>query len=137
LKNKHPEDEATQSNSSRSIWIPSFSNHLENSFAIGSNLLQSEHEQNSFFRQEIKNTFIEDNESGEEKKIKNIKQAYNSIFRFDLGYSNNPIINPDEKDILINETFLISIVNLDVLTDSQISTVFLSVVDKNMWLKSD
>ena len=136
MKNTDPEEEATQANTAKSIWIPSFTNNFENSFSIGS-YKQDENEQNLLFKEEIKNTFIEDKETGEQKNIRNIKQAYNSIFRFDREYKNNPTVKPTEKDILIKDSFFISIINLDILADSHISTVFLSVVDKDCWVKSD
>jgi hypothetical protein len=88
------------------------------------------------FLDEIKKTYIEDDENAEQKNIRNIKQTYNSIFKFDEEYKNNPIVKPSQKDILIKDSFLISIINLDILADSHISPVFLSVVDKDFWVKS-
>ena len=88
------------------------------------------------FLDEIKKTYIEDDENAEQKNIRNIKQTYNSIFKFDEEYKNNPNVKPSQKDILIKDSFLISIINLDILADSHISPVFLSVVDKDFWVKS-
>ncbi len=136
MKNTHSTEEPAEANTTKSIWIPSFSNKFENTFSLCSNK-QDENEQNLLFKDEIKKVVIENNETGEQKNIQNIKQAYNSIFRFDREYKNNPILKPNENDILIKDAFLISIINLDVLADSQISTVFLSFVEKDFWVNSD
>lgn len=136
MKNTHSTEEAAQANTTKSIWIPSFSNKFENAFSLSSNQ-QDENEQNLLFKEEIKNVVIENNETGEQKNIQNIKQAYNSIFKFDREYKNNPIVIPNENDIFIKDSFLISIINLDMMADSHISTVFLSVIDKDLWENSD
>lgn len=135
MKSTNLDGEATEANATKSIWIPCFSNSLENSFNISYNN-QSESEQNLIFQEELKQTIIENDEATEQKNIKNIKQSFNTIFRFDSHYINNPNTKPKDKDILIKDSFLISIINLDILADSHISTVFLSKVDQDSWVKS-
>lgn len=42
-----------------------------------------------------------------------------------------------EKDILISDKFLMAVINLDILSKSQISTVVLNIINKESWSKID
>ena len=51
-------------------------------------------------------------------------------------YNDNDLqINYDEeKDILIKDKFLMAVINLDILADSQLSTVSLNIINKDSWV---
>ncbi len=129
MKNTSADESAVQI-SNKSIWIPSFLNKKNYNF------YQSNNSDCNSLIKDLKNTSIENCENGDHKYINIINESYNSIFRYDVDYDKNPILNPSEDDIVINNTFLISVINLDVLADSHISTVFLSVIDKELWIES-
>jgi hypothetical protein len=61
-----------------------------------------------------------------------MKFKYNNKDNID----NNLKINfDDEKDILIKDKFLMAVLNLDILSDSQLSTIVLNIIDKESWSK--
>jgi hypothetical protein len=89
---------------------------------------------NNTLLNDIKNISIKDKEKGNNFYIKNIAQYFDLKFK----YNNNNNINIDfnsEKDILIKDKFLLAVLNLDILSDSQLSTVVLNIIDKESWSK--
>lgn len=130
---KNTEQDATEAKP-KSIWVPSFIGKQTLNLDINHSGEDENNNENYPLLHDIKNSLIENSETGENKNVQKILQSYNSIFRYDKEFQNNPILNPMENDIVIKNTFLISVINLDILADSQISTVFLSVIDKEFWI---
>ncbi len=92
---------------------------------------------NDILFEDIKKISIEDPKKENIFSIENVEQYFDMKFRY--NYNNNDInsdllINIDEeKDILIKDNFLIAIINMDNLSDSEISTIVLNIIDKDLW----
>lgn len=132
---KNTEQDATELKA-KSIWIPSFSGKQTFNLDINHSSEEENNIEDYPLLNNIKNSLIENSETGENKNVRKILQSYNSIFRYDKEFKNNPILKPLENDIVIKDTFLISVINLDILADSQISTVFLSTIEKEYWIQN-
>ena len=69
-------------------------------------------------------------------KISHLDEFENFGFGFDSQYKNSFKIQPDlTKDILINKTFFIAIINLDILSELNIPAIFVSTIKESLWLK--
>ena len=86
---------------------------------------------------ELKNVNLEVIDKSEINEINNLFESYDSIFRFDKDYKKNPLLKPSDSDIVIHDSFLLSLINLDVFAESEISTLFFSLVDKMNWIKDE
>lgn len=78
-----------------------------------------------------------DNVDSEEYKISSLEEVLDCRFKYDNEYQKTFKIHPDDRDIVIDDTFLIAIINLDVCSDLNIPTVFLSLVTRDSWIKSE
>jgi hypothetical protein len=92
------------------------------------------------FMENLRNISI-DNSLGKKENeiekffIENIDQYFKMSFKYNIDYDKNIQINYNQnEDIIIKENFLIAVINLDILADSsQISTVFLNIINKDSW----
>ena len=92
-----------------------------------------ENEENNNLIDEIKNISIEDSQKKKKFSIENINQCFDMAFKY--NNDNDLQINYDEeKDILIKDKFLMAVINLDILADSQLSTVSLNIINKDSWV---
>lgn len=108
---------------SRSLWLPCFkktdlyySNNLKNSNSL-SDIHQLE--------------IIKENQVQE---FHSIEQTIEIQLKYDRSYMNSLKIIPSINDVVIENSFLLSIINLDVLSETAIPTIFTTVVDKNSFL---
>lgn len=138
MQNPISEHESPTLITNQSIWIPAFVDKKQINLDIENvNEEQINDENNFSLIEDVKNIELEILDKGEKNNIHNVFQCYNSLFRFDKHYKNNPILKPLVNEIVINDSYLISIINLDVLADSHISTVFLSIIDKDLWINDE
>lgn len=131
-------NDAIISNEVKSIYIPSFKIEKENCLEFKNN--NENNENKNYLIENMKNILIENFENSEEKNQKfslnSIEQNYKMSFKFNKDYDKNLQINfNEENDILIENKFLMAVINLDIMEDTRISTIFLDIVDKEFWEK--
>jgi len=110
---------------SRSLWLPCFrksdlhySNDLKNS-----NTLSDIHQMEILKENQV-------------QKFESVEQFIEVELKYDKSFSNSLKISPSINDILIENSFLLSIINLDVLSETNIPTIFTTVIDKNCFLSN-
>lgn len=110
---------------SRSLWLPCFrksdfyfSNDLKNS-----NTLKDIHQ-------------LEILKENQVQEFKSIEQCLEIELKNDSCYSNSLKMSPTIDDFVIQNSFLLSIINLDVLSETNIPTVFTTVIDKSCFLSN-
>jgi len=109
---------------SRSLWLPCF----KKSELFYSNNLKNSNTLNDIHQIEIlKESQIQEFES--------IEQYIDIEMKYDNNYKNGIQLKPTINDIVIENSFLFSIINLDVLSETNIPTIFTTVVDKNTFIK--
>lgn len=108
---------------SRRLWLPCF--------------IKSD----SFLSKDLKNSNTLSDIHQLEILKENQVQEFDSVEQFievelkcDRTFSNSLKISPTINDILIENSFLLSIINLDVLSETNIPTIFTTVVDKSCFL---
>ncbi len=71
--------------------------------------------------------------------VKNIKQTCEMTFFYDTDFNNNFNtyfkVEPLQSDIVFTDDFLLAVVNYDLIAEYNIPAVFLSVIDRDKWIK--
>lgn len=129
--NSHKE-EAALKEENRIIWIPSFTQKHKIQISLDYNIDNKVGNDISLIY-DLKNTHVENSIYNRKDIITNIDQYYNSNLAFDNEYSSNPKLHPRENDIVLNDSFLLSLINIDSLENTSLSTVFLTIVEKEHW----
>ena len=110
--------------SSRSLWLPSF----KKSDTFHSNNLKNSNSLNDIFQLEIR-------KDSQIYEFDSIEQYIEIELKYDKNYSSGLKIQPTINDIIVENSFMLSVINLDVLSETNIPTIFTTVIDKNSFLK--
>jgi len=109
---------------SRSIWVPSF----RKSELFVSNDLKNTKSLSDLNKIEIlKDSQVQD--------IESIEQYMEIELKYDKCYTNGLKLRPTINDIVINKSFLFSAINLDVLSEMNIPTIFTSIIEESSFIK--
>jgi hypothetical protein len=117
--NRSIELQSEEMASNRVLWIPCFSIK----------------EQKEFSEPKLMSDVIIKSKENEEEqfKIKYISEMVNLEMSSDKN--NLYHISPFKNDIIIKESFLFAIINLDILADLSIPSIYLTIVEKENWVK--
>ncbi len=110
--------------SSRSIWIPCFKK---------SELYHSNNIKNSITLNDMQQ--IEIKKESQIQHLDSIEQLIDVEMKYDNNYNNGIKLKPTINDIVIENSFLLSIINLDILSETTIPTIFTTIINKNTFLK--
>jgi hypothetical protein len=110
---------------SRSLWLPCF----RKSDLYYSNDIKNSNTLSDIHQLEI----LKDNQVQE---FHSIEQSIEIELKYDRSYTNCLKIAPNINDIVIENSFLLSIINLDVLSETNIPTIFTTVINKSCFLNN-
>ena len=114
--------------SSRSLWLPSFSK----SDLYFSDNLKNSHSLKDFFPN------IQMTKNGLDKEFESIEQYLEIEMKHDKNDNNSGIkLLPTINDIVIHKSFLFSVINLDILSETSIPTIFTTVINNTVFNKSN
>jgi hypothetical protein len=68
-------------------------------------------------------------------KISMLNENIKMNFRHDESFITSFITSRNNDDILIKDTFLFAIINLDILSELHIPSIFTMIVEQNNWKK--
>ncbi len=116
MKNIKETEDKAPSTKTKVIWIPSFS--------VNSNVsIESPRLMMNGIKSE-----------GDEYKMSNLDEFKNLNFTYDIDYYRSIKLTNDSSDIIIKNKFLISIVNIEVLADMNIPSLYLQIVNQENWI---
>ena len=99
---------------------------------INQKIEQVDEEINSIYIPEINYEMISKGNYIENSSINDIQQIY-SFYKFYQNSEKNNYtikISPNEKDIVINDTFFLSIINIDITREFEIPSIFCALLNK-------
>lgn len=108
---------------SKSIWLPCFkkSDGIKSFDLKGSKSLEDISQ-------------IEITKNNIDKDIEYLEQNIQIEMKGDCEYQKGLKLLPNENDIIISNSFLISVINMDVLSEFSIPTVFTTLVKKDCFI---
>jgi hypothetical protein len=108
----------------KSIWIPCFKK-LDG--------FKSFNLKNSNSLKDISQISI--NKNSIEKDIEFLEQNIEIEMKGDNDYKNGLKLLPNENDIVIKNSFLIAVINMDILSEFSIPTIFTTIVKKDSFIE--